>query len=105
MTTDLPADHVGIKKGQLGSFILVLGRTYCFSNDITSQIALYRLMHLWHDGIIVIIINYTGLVNVAAVNLVTFLHMCGSFCRIVHVASVTAPSQASDVLRFFDQEV
>ena len=50
----------------------------------------------------------SGLVNVAAVDLhvaVTLLHMCGSFCRMVHIARVTPPSLASDTLRSFDEEV
>ena len=44
----------------------------------------------------------------AAVDLqvaVTLLHMCGSFCRMVHIARVTPPSLASDALRSFDEEV
>ena len=43
----------------------------------------------------------SGLVDVAAVDLqvaVTLLHMCGSFCRMVHIAGVTPPSLASDAL-------
>ena len=50
----------------------------------------------------------SGLVDVAAVNLqvaVTLLRMCGSFCRMVHIARVTPPSLASDALRSFDEEV
>ena len=41
----------------------------------------------------------SGLVGVAAVDLqvaVTLLHMCGSFCTMVHIARVTSPSLASD---------
>ena len=44
----------------------------------------------------------------AAVDLqvaVTLLRMCGSFCRMVHIARVTPPSLASDALRSFDEEV
>ncbi|KAL5503348.1 hypothetical protein EMCRGX_G010279 [Ephydatia muelleri] len=50
----------------------------------------------------------SGLVDVAAVDLqvaVTLLRMCGSFCRMVHIARVTPPSLASDALRSFDKEV
>ena len=50
----------------------------------------------------------SGLVDVAAVDLqvaVTLLCMCGSFCRMVHIARVTTPSLASDALRSFDEEV
>ena len=50
----------------------------------------------------------SGLVDVAAANLqvaVTLLRMCGSFCRMVHIARVTPPSLASDALRSFDEEV
>ena len=50
----------------------------------------------------------SGLVDVAAVNLqvaVTLLRMCGSFCRMVHIARVTPPSLASDALRSSDEEV
>ena len=50
----------------------------------------------------------SGLVDVAAVDLqvaVTLLCMCGSFCRMVHIARVTPPSLASDALRSFDEEV
>ena len=50
----------------------------------------------------------SGLVDVAAVDLqvaVTLLRMCGSFCRMVHIARVTPPSLASDTLRSFDEEV
>ena len=46
--------------------------------------------------------------DVAAVDLqvaVTLLRMCGSFCRMVHIARVTPPSLASDALRSFDEEV
>eukprot|EP00731_Ephydatia_muelleri_P022813 Em0015g396a len=48
------------------------------------------------------------IVDVAAVKLqvaVTLLRMCGSFCRMVHIARVTPPSLASDALRSFDEEV
>ena len=50
----------------------------------------------------------SGLVDVAAVDLqvaVSLLRMCGSFCRMVHIARVTPPSLASDGLRSFDEEV
>ena len=50
----------------------------------------------------------SGLVDVAAVDLqvaVTLLRMCGSFCRMVHIARVTPPSLASDALSSFDEEV
>ena len=50
----------------------------------------------------------SGLVDVAAVDLqvaVTLLCMCGSFCRMVHIARVTPPSLASDALSSFDEEV
>ena len=50
----------------------------------------------------------SGLVDVAAVDLqvaVTLLRMCGSFCRMVHIAKVTPPSLASDALSYFDVEV
>ena len=50
----------------------------------------------------------SGLVDVAAVDLqvaVSLLHMCGSFCSMVHIARVTPPSLASDGLRSFDEEV
>ena len=46
--------------------------------------------------------------DVAAVDLqvaVSLLRMCGSFCRMVHIARVTPPSLASDGLRSFDVEV
>ena len=46
--------------------------------------------------------------DVAAVDLqvaVTLLRMCGSFCRMVHIARVTPPSLASDALSSFDEEV
>ena len=46
--------------------------------------------------------------DVAAVDLqvaVSLLHMCGSFCRMVHIARATPPSLASDALRSFDEEV
>ena len=50
----------------------------------------------------------SGLVDVAAVDLqvsVSLLRMCGSFCRMFHIARVTPPSLASDGLRSFDEEV
>ena len=50
----------------------------------------------------------SGLVDVAAVDLqveVTLLRMCGSFCRMVHIARVTPSSLASDALRSFNEEV
>ena len=50
----------------------------------------------------------SGLVDVAAVDLqvaVSLLRMCGSFCRMVHIARVTPPSLAIDALRYFDEEV
>ena len=50
----------------------------------------------------------SGLVDVAAVDLqvaVSLLRMCGSFCRMVHIARVTPPSLATDALRSFDEEV
>ena len=50
----------------------------------------------------------SGLVDVAAVGLqvaVTRLHVCGSFCKMIHIARVTPPSLASDALRSFDEEV
>ena len=51
----------------------------------------------------------SGLVDVAAVDLqvaVTLLRMCGSFCRMVHIARSHHPaSLASDTLRSFDEEV
>ena len=49
-----------------------------------------------------------GLTEVAEVNLhvaVTLLCTCGSFCRMVHIASVTPPSLLSDALDAFDQQV
>ena len=50
----------------------------------------------------------SGLVDVAAIDLqvaVTLLCLCGSFCRMVHIARVTPTSLASDALRSFDEEV
>ena len=50
----------------------------------------------------------SGLSEVAEVDLhvaVTLLHMCGSFCRMVHIARVTPPSLVSDALEVFDEEV
>ena len=50
----------------------------------------------------------SGLVDVAAVDLqvvVTLLCMCGSVCRMVHIAKVTPPSLASDALSYFDVKV
>ena len=50
----------------------------------------------------------SSLVDVAAVDLqvaVSLLRMCGSFCRMVHIARVTPPSLATDALRSFDEEV
>ena len=38
----------------------------------------------------------------AAVDLQVAVTMCGSICRIVHIARVTPPSLASDALKFFD---
>ena len=49
-----------------------------------------------------------GLTEVAEVDLhvaVTLLHMCGSFCRMVHIARVTPSSLLSDALEVFDEEV
>ena len=46
--------------------------------------------------------------DVAAVDLqvaVSLLRMCGSFCRMVHIARVSPPSLATDALRSFDEEV
>ena len=50
----------------------------------------------------------SGLSEVAEVDLhvaVTLLRMCGSFCRMVHIARVTPPSLVSDALEVFDEEV
>ena len=50
----------------------------------------------------------SGLTEVAEVDLhvaVTFLRMCGSFCRMVHIARVTPRSLVSDALEVFDEEV
>ena len=47
----------------------------------------------------------SGLVDMAAVDLqiaCTILHMCGGFCRMVHIARVTPPS---DALRMLDDEI
>ena len=50
----------------------------------------------------------SGLVDVAAVDLqvaVTLLCMCGSFCKMVHIARVSPSSLASDAPSSFDEEV
>ena len=50
----------------------------------------------------------SALVDVATVDLqvaVTLLPMCGSFCRMVHIARATPPSLATDTLKSFDEEV
>eukprot|EP00731_Ephydatia_muelleri_P017769 Em0010g867a len=52
--------------------------------------------------------NLEILVDVAAVDLqvaVTLLCMCGSFCRMVHIARVSPSSLASDAPSSFDEEV
>ena len=38
----------------------------------------------------------------AAVDLQVAVTMCGSICRMVHIARVTPPSLASDAPKFFD---
>ena len=50
----------------------------------------------------------SGLVDVAAIDLqvaVTLLRICGSFCKMIHLARVTPPSLASDALVSFDLKV
>ena len=50
----------------------------------------------------------SGLTEVAKVDLhvaVTLLRMCGSFCRMVHIARVTPPSLVSDGLKNCDEGV
>ena len=49
-----------------------------------------------------------GMTEVAEVDLhvaVTLLCMCGSFCKMVHIARVTHPSLVSHALEVFDEEV
>ena len=46
--------------------------------------------------------------DVAAVDLqvaVTLLHMCGSFCRMVHIARANPPSLTTDALKSNNEEV
>ena len=33
------------------------------------------------------------------------LHMCGGFCKLVHITRITPPSLASDALVSFDEDV
>ena len=50
----------------------------------------------------------SALVEVAAADLhmaTSLLRICGSFCKLVHLARTTPPSTYNDSLRFFDEEV
>ena len=47
-------------------------------------------------------------VDVSAVDLhvaFSILRMCGSYCKLVHLARVTPPSHCADYLKLFDEEV
>ena len=50
----------------------------------------------------------TALVEVAEAELhvaVSLLHICGNYCKLVHLARTTPPSLSCESLKFFDEEV
>ena len=51
---------------------------------------------------------FTALVEVAEAGLyvaVSLLRICGSYCKLVHLARTTPPSLSFESLKFFDGEV
>ena len=51
---------------------------------------------------------FTALVEVAEADLhvaVSLLCICGSYCKLVHLARTTPPSLSNESLKFFDEEV
>ena len=53
-------------------------------------------------------ILFTALVEVAEADLhvaVSLLRICGSYCKLVHLARTTPPSLSCESLKFFDEEV
>ena len=51
---------------------------------------------------------FTALVEVAEADLhvaVSLLRICGSYCKLVHLARTTPPSLSCESLKFFDEEV
>ena len=51
---------------------------------------------------------FTALVEVAEADInvaVSLLCICGSFCKLVHLARTTPPSFSCEFLKFFDEEV
>ena len=49
-----------------------------------------------------------ALVDVSTVDLhvaFSLLRMCGSYCKLVHLARATTPSHCADYLKLFDEEV
>ena len=35
----------------------------------------------------------------------SLLHMCGSYCKLVHLTRATPPSLCADSLKFFDEDI
>ena len=53
-------------------------------------------------------VPFTALVEVAEADLhvaVSLLCICGSYCKLVHLARTTPPSLSCESLKFFDEEV